>query len=83
MITVKQAIRPDSSTTRLDKTFLDQLHHKKYVKQQLSHDPIVYLSKTLQQKDTIYFHEAVKQEDAPKFIKAIVKEVNSHIMNKH
>ena len=33
--------------------------------------------------DIMYFHQAMKQKDADQFVKAVVKEVNAHIKQKH
>ena len=33
--------------------------------------------------DIVYLHQALKQDDFPKFIKAIVKKVNSLVDEKH
>ena len=33
--------------------------------------------------DIMYFHQAMRQKDAGEFVKAVVKEVNGHIKQKH
>ena len=77
LIIVKQA------TSEQNETIVDKLHALDYVEQQRMNDPVAYLSKALNIKDTMYYHEAVKQPDARNFIQAIITEMNQHIANKH
>ena len=44
-------------------------------------DPICF--KASSDPDTMYYHQAMKAQDKENFIKAIVKEINAHISNKH
>jgi hypothetical protein len=33
--------------------------------------------------DVMYLHQALKQPDVPKFVRAVVQEINGHMENKH
>ena len=43
--------------------------------------PIAYHAEMM--GDIMYLHQALKQHDSCKFVKAIIKKVNSHVDEKH
>jgi hypothetical protein len=58
------------------------MHEEDYKLQDMMNDPIAFLSQH-GDPDTMYFHQAMRQPDRDEFIKALVKEINDHIINKH
>jgi hypothetical protein len=44
-------------------------------------DPIAFLAKI--DEDTMYFHQEMKAPDRDEFVKAVVKEMNDHIVSKN
>jgi hypothetical protein len=56
------------------------MHEDEYRIQDEMTDPIAFLAKT--DKDTMYVHQAMKAPDRDEFVKAIVKEMNNHIVSK-
>jgi hypothetical protein len=57
------------------------MHEDEYRIQDDMTDPIAFLAKT--DKYTMYFHQAMKAPDREEFVKAIVKEMNYHIVSKN
>jgi hypothetical protein len=49
--------------------------------QERMRNPIAFHAKMM--RDIMYFQQALQQPDAQQFVKAIVKEVNGHVDNKH
>jgi hypothetical protein len=69
-------------------TFSTQLEHltvpNKLMRQNDSDDPLIdniiaYAAST--DPDTMYYHEAMKEPDAPKFVKAMIDEIQGHLNN--
>ena len=92
--TPRRSSRPRTMTNRMKEsleqargnfayalTLYDQMHEFNYKDQFLRDLPISYLAKTDQ--DIMYFHQAIKELDRDKFIQAVIKEVNDHIVRKH
>ena len=59
----------------------DELHEKHLALQDRMRHPISFHAEMM--GDIMYLHQALKQPDAPEFVKAVVKEVNGHVENKH
>jgi hypothetical protein len=57
------------------------MHGDEYRIQDEMADPIAFLAKA--DEDTMYFHQAMKAPDKKEFVKAIVKEMNDHIVAKN
>jgi hypothetical protein len=57
------------------------MHEDEYRIQDEMTDPIAFLAKA--DEDTMYFHQAMKAPDKKEFFKAIVKEMNDHIVAKN
>jgi hypothetical protein len=64
-----------------EEDYYDALHEDEYRVQDQMTDPIAFLAKT--DEDTIYFHQVMKAPGRDEFVKAIVKEMNEHIVNKN
>jgi hypothetical protein len=62
-------------------SYYEAMHEEEYLLQDEMLNPIAFLAGS--NEDTIYFHQAMKAPDRNQFKKAIVKEVNDHIENKH
>jgi hypothetical protein len=56
------------------------MHEDEYRIQDEMTDPIAFLAKT--DKHTMYFHQSRKAPGRDEFVKAIVKEMNDHIVSK-
>ncbi len=54
--------------------------HKLQLQERMRH-PISFHAEMM--GDIMYLHQALQQQDASEFIKAVVKEVNSHVEQKH
>lgn len=61
--------------------YYDVQHQEDYRLQDEMDDHVSFLVRSM--GDIIYFHQATKAPDRRKFSEAIVKELNSHIENKH
>jgi hypothetical protein len=61
--------------------YYEAMHEDDYLLQDEMQNPVAFLAHA--NKDTMYFHQAMKAPDRDEFIKAVVKEVNDHIENKH
>jgi hypothetical protein len=61
--------------------YYDALHEDKYRVQDEIIDHIAFIAKT--DEYTMYFHQAMKAPDRDESIKAIVKEMNDHIVSKN
>ena len=59
----------------------DQAHDQHLDLQERMRHPIAFHAEMM--GDTMYYHQAMKQSDAAEFEKAVVKEVNGHVENKH
>ena len=59
----------------------DEPHNYKHEIQECMCHPIAFHVKML--GIIIYLHQALKQDDSAKFIEAIVREVSSHVYEKH
>jgi hypothetical protein len=64
-----------------EEVYYDALHEDEYRIQNDMTDPISFLGKT--DEDTMYFHQAMKAPDRDELVKAIVKEMNDHIVSKN
>jgi hypothetical protein len=62
-------------------SYYEAMHEEEYLLQDEMLNPIAFLAGS--NEDTMYFHQAMKAPDRNQFKKAIVKEVNDHIENKH
>jgi hypothetical protein len=62
-------------------SYYEAMHEEEYLLQDEMLNPIAFL--TGSNEDSMYFHQAMKAPDRNQFKKAIVKEVNDHIENKH
>jgi hypothetical protein len=62
-------------------SYYEAMHEEDYLLQDEMLNPIAFLAGS--NEDTMYFHQAMKAPDRNQFKKAIVKEVNDHIENKH
>ncbi len=69
------------STTSRDETPEDLFHDQHLGLQGRMQNPIVFHAKMM--GDIMYYHQALQQPDAKQFAKAVVKEVNGHVENKH
>jgi hypothetical protein len=63
-----------------EETYYNAMHEDEYRIQDEMTDPIAFLAKT--DEDTMYFHQATKAPERDEFVKAIVKEMNDHIVSK-
>jgi hypothetical protein len=61
-----------------EERYYDAMHEDEYRIQDDMTDPIAFLAKA--DEDTMYFHQAMKAPDKEEFVKAIVKEMNDHIV---
>ena len=57
------------------------MHEQDYTNEIEMDAPITYLART--DKDTMYLYQALKQPDRDEFVKAVIKEMNDHIVRKH
>jgi hypothetical protein len=57
------------------------MHEDEYRIQDEITDPIAFLANT--DEDTMYFHQEIEAPDRDEFVKAIVKEMNDHIVSKN
>jgi hypothetical protein len=64
-----------------EERYYDAMHEDVYRIQDEMTDTITFLAKT--DEDTIYFHQAMKAPERDEFVKAIVKEMNDHIVSKN
>jgi hypothetical protein len=75
------AERNDIQEEEAEERYYDAMHEDEYRIQDDVTDPIAFLAKT--DEDTMYFHQAMKAPEKEEFIKAIVKEMNDHIVSKN
>jgi hypothetical protein len=64
-----------------EERYYDAMHEDEYRIQDEMTDPIAFLAKA--DEDKMYFHQAMKAPDKGEFVKAIVKEMNDHIVAKN
>jgi hypothetical protein len=62
-----------------EERYYDAMHEDEYRIQNEMTDPKAFLAKT--DEDSMYFHQAMKAPGRDEFIKAIVKEMNDHIVS--
>jgi hypothetical protein len=74
------AERNDIQEEEAEERYYDAMHKDEYRIQDDMTDPIAFLAKA--DEDTMYFHQAMKAPEKEEFIKAIVKEMNDHIVAK-
>jgi hypothetical protein len=75
------AERNDIPEEDAEERYYDVMHEDEYRIQDNMTDPIAFLAKT--DEGTMYFHQAMKAPDRDEFVKAIVKEMNDHIVSKN
>jgi hypothetical protein len=73
--------RIDMQGEEAEERYYDAMHEDEYRIQDEMTDPIAFLAKA--DEDTMYFHQAMKAPDKEEFAKAIVKEMNDHIVAKN
>ena len=61
--------------------WMDMLHDEQLMQQERMRHPVAFHTEML--GDEMYYHQAIKQPDAANFIKALIKEVNSHLDKRH
>eukprot|EP00957_Ditylum_brightwellii_P108961 8312012-Ditylum_brightwellii.AAC.1 len=61
--------------------YYDTLHENEYVQQDEMQQPLALLSQS--DPNTMQYHQAMKQPDLAQFIKANVREVNTHTKKRH
>jgi hypothetical protein len=71
----------DVSTAYFNETPEDLFHDQHLNLQESMGNPIAFHAEMM--GEIMYYHQALQQPDAQQFAKAIVKEVNSHVENKH
>ena len=71
----------NSTITQCDEEYFEIMHNLDYSIQQDLDSPITYLAKT--DRDTMYLHQAVREPDREKFVQAVIKEMNDHIVRNH
>ncbi len=71
---MSSTVEPDSSSVDYDAA-----HDEHLLLQERMRHPIAYMAEMV--GDIMYYHQAIKQPDAPKFVEAIVKDVNGHVDN--
>jgi hypothetical protein len=64
-----------------EERYYDAMHEDEYRIQDEMTDPVSFLAKT--DEDAMYFHQAMKVMYPDEFVKAIVKEMNDHIVSKN
>jgi hypothetical protein len=64
-----------------EEEYYDALHEEEYRVQDEMTDPIAFLAKI--DEDTLYFHQASKAPHLDELVRAIVKEMNDHIVRKN
>jgi hypothetical protein len=62
-------------------TKADLFHDSHLELQERMRNPIAFHAEMM--GDIMYFHQAMRQPDAPEFVKAVIKEVEVHIKDKH
>jgi hypothetical protein len=62
-------------------TYYEAMHEDDLILQDEMLHPFAFVAR--QNKDTLYYDQAMSAPDADEFKKAIIKEVNAHIENKH
>jgi hypothetical protein len=75
------AERSDIRGEEAEERYYDAMHEDEYRIQDEMTDPIAFLAKA--NEDTMYCHQATKAPDKEEFVKAIVKEMNDHIVAKN
>jgi hypothetical protein len=75
------AERNDIQEEEAEERYYDAMHEDEYRIEDDMTDPIAFLAKA--DEDTMYFHQAMKAPDKEEFVKAIVKEMNDHIVAKN
>jgi hypothetical protein len=75
------AERNDIQEEDAEERYYDEMHEDEYRSQDDMPDPIAFLAKT--DEDIMYFHQAMKAPGREEFAKAIVKEMNDHIVSKN
>ena len=71
----------NSTVTHCDEEYFEVMHNLDYSIQQDLDSPITYLAKT--DRDTMYLHQALREPDREKFVQAVIKEMNDHIVRDH
>jgi hypothetical protein len=64
-----------------EERYYDAMHEDEYRIQDKITDPIAFLAKA--DEDTMYFHQAMKAPDKKELVKALVKEMNDHVVAKN
>jgi hypothetical protein len=60
----------------------EDLFHDAHIElQERMRNPIAFHAKMM--GDIMYLNQALRQPDAKEFVKAVVKEINGHVENKH
>jgi hypothetical protein len=75
------AERNDIQEEEAEERYYDAMHEDEYRIQDDMMDPIAFLTKA--DEDTMYFHQAMKVPEKEELVKAIVKEMNDHIVAKN
>ena len=74
MITIKHSVIPRYDTEILDLySYLEYLHGQEYEVKNHMNDPIAYISREEEPKDTFYYHESMKEDNNDRFVEAIIK----------
>ncbi len=81
-----QAMQASTDTSQYDTPVylgndFDARHDYELELQERMRHPISFHAEMM--GDIMYLHQALQQQDAPEFVKAVVKEVNSHVEQKH
>ena len=78
---MRESLEQNRGRRAFSSTYYDIMHEFDYSIQQESDDPIAFLVKT--DADTMYLHQALKEPDRDQFVRAVIREVNDHIVRKH
>jgi len=78
---MRESLEQNQGRRAFTSTYYEAMHEYDYSIQTACDDPISFLTKT--DADTMYLHQALREPDRDQFIKAVIKEVNDHIVRKH